>query len=130
MSSVTEERPDPLIDLADNDMNSFIPVEIVRNCHQPDFHDGWRIYRVRPKKYDKTTCCLRFSYIRFHYAEFYVNGKLLDVVDRHLNGEYITPFITAAPNSTLDIRILMRTENENPRYGAGIAGIAEICERD
>ena len=129
MSDVTTERPDPLVELADNDMNSFTPVELVRNCHQPDFHDGWRIYRVRPKVYEKTNICFRFDYIRFHYAEVYVNGKLLDTVDRHLNGEYITPFFEAPANSTLDVRILMRTENENPRYGAGLAGIAEIFER-
>ena len=129
MSAVTDERPDPLIELADNDMNSFTPVELVHYQHQPDFHDGWRIYRVCPRVYEKTTCALRFSYIRFHYAEIYVNGKLLDTVDRHLNGEYVTPFFNAQPNSTPDVRILMRTENENPRYGAGLAGIAEIYER-
>jgi beta-galactosidase len=129
MSEVTEERPDPLVEIADNDMNSFIPVQLVRNCHQPDFHDGWRIYRVQPKVYEKTNICFRFDYIRFHYAEVYVNGKLLDTIDRHLNGEYITPFFDAPANSTLDVRILMRTENENPRYGAGLAGIAEIFER-
>lgn len=129
MSDVTVERPDPLVEIADNDMNSFIPVQLVRNCHQPDFHDGWRIYRVCPKVFEKTNICFRFDYIRFHYAEIYVNGKLLDTVDRHLNGEYITPFFEAPANSTLDVRILMRTENENPRYGAGLAGIAEIFER-
>ena len=129
MSAVTDTRPDPLIELADNDMNSFIPVELVNHCHQPDFHDGWRIYRVQPRIYNKTSCSLKFSYIRFHYAEFYVNGKLIDTVDRHVNGEYVTPFFEAKPNSTVDVRILMRTENESPRYGAGLAGIAEINEK-
>ncbi len=129
MSEVSDTRPDPLIELADNDMNSFTPVELLNNCHQPDFHDGWRIYRVQPKIYNRTTCTLRFSYIRFHYAEFYVNGKLLDKVDRQLNGEYTTPSFTAEPNSVLDVRILMRTENESPVYGAGLAGIVEIFEK-
>ena len=104
-------------------------LNILNHCHQPDFHDGWRIYRVQPRIYNKTSCSLKFSYIRFHYAEFYVNGKLIDTVDRHVNGEYVTPFFEAKPNSTLDVRILMRTENESPRYGAGLAGIAEINEK-
>ena len=129
MSEVSDKRPDPLVVIADNDMNSFTPVQLVNEHHQTDFYNGWRIYRVRPKVYDSTILSLRFTYIRFHYAEVYVNGKLIDIVDRHLNGEYITPEFNAEPNSTLDIRILMRTENENPRYGAGLAGFAEINER-
>jgi beta-galactosidase len=129
MSDVTDYRPDPLVKLADNDMNSFIPVELVNHCHQKDFHDGWRIYRVQPKIGKRNTCCIRLSYARFHYAEFYVNGKLLDTKDEHVNGEYISPFFTVEPNTVADIRILMRTENENPRYGAGLAGIAEIYEK-
>ncbi len=129
MSDVTDYRPDPLVELADNDVNTFIPVELVKYCHQPDFHDGWRIYRVQPRITKKTHCSLRFSYIRFHYAEFYVNGKLIATVDEYTNGEYISPFFDVLPNSVADVRILMRTENEDPRYGAGLADIAEIYER-
>ena len=129
MSEVTDERPDALVELADNDMNSFSPVQLVSHRHQPDFHDGWRIYRVTPKIYVGTECKLRFSYARFHYAEIYVNGVLLDTVDRHVNGEYITPVFTAEKGSKADIRILMRTENESTVYGAGLAGIVEIFEK-
>ena len=129
MSDVTDYRPDPLVKIADNDMNSFIPVELVRHCHQKDFHDGWRIYRIQPKILDRNTCCIRFTYARFHYAEFYAHGKLIDTVDEHINGEYKTPFFTVEPNTVADIRILMRTENENPRYGAGLAGTAEMYEK-
>ena len=128
MSEVTKERPDPLVEIADNDMNSFAPVVLVNHTHQPDFYDGWRIYRVRPKVYDKTTCYFRFSYARFNYAEVYVNGKLLDVVDRRLNGEYTTPSFVAEAHSTLDVRILMRVENESPQFGAGLAGTVKIYE--
>jgi hypothetical protein len=53
----------------------------------------------------------------------------LDTVDRNLNGEYITPEFEAPKNSPLDVRILMRTENESTVYGAGLAGVAEIFEK-
>ena len=129
MSEVYDERPDPLVKLADNDMNSFSPVQLVYHRHQPDFHDGWRIYRVVPKIYIGSECKLRFSYARFHYAEIYVNGVLLDTVDRHVNGEYITPTFTAEKDSSVDIRILMRTENESTQYGAGLAGRVEMFEK-
>ena len=76
MSEVSAQRPDPLVEIAEDNMNSFIPVTFVRNCHQRDFYDGWRIYRVTPEIYDDATYTVRFSYIRFNYAEVYVNGKL------------------------------------------------------
>ena len=129
MSEVTDHRPDPLVKIADNDMNSFIPVELVRDHHQKDFYDGWRIYRVQPKIMERNNCCIRFTYARFHYVELYVNGQLIDTVDEYINGEYKTPFFTVEPNTVADIRILMRTENGNPRYGAGLAGVAEMCEK-
>ena len=129
MSEVTTERPDPLVEIAEDNMNSFIPVTFVRNCHQKDFYDGWRIYRVTPELYADATYSIRFSYIRFNYAEVYVNGKLYDTVKEKKNGYYEIPEILGKAGSSLDVRILMYVENETKQYGAGIAGIVEIQEK-
>ena len=128
MSSVSEEKPDPLVEISEDNMNSFIPVSFVRHCHQKDFYDGWRIYRVTPEIYSDAGYLVRFDYIRFNYAEVYVNGKLVDTVKEKKNGFYEIPRIDAKAGTTLDIRILMYVENETKEYGAGIAGIAEIQE--
>ena len=48
MSAITLEKPDPLVKIADNDMNSFTPVSCI-GSHQNDFHDGWRVYRFHAK---------------------------------------------------------------------------------
>ena len=129
MSSVTTDRPDPLVELADNDMNSFTPVTLLRNCHQKDFCNGWRIYRVTPKIYETADYEIFFEYIRFNYAEVYVNGKLIDTVNERKNGYYTIPVFKAEADTTADIRILMRTENEDERYGAGIARIVSIAQK-
>lgn len=125
-SAVTAERPDPLVELADNDMNSFVAVDLASIHCQLDFLDGWRIYRVQPQIYDNTKCYIRFSITRFYYAEVYVDGKLVEKVDRHLNGEYITPVFDVKANSKADVRILMRMDGADPNYGAGLAGVAEL----
>lgn len=129
MSSVTCDKPDATVRLADNDMNSFEPVTFVNHCHQKDFCDGWRIYRVTPEIYADASYLLRFSYIRFKYAEVYVNGKLIDKINERKNGEYATPEFFANAGEKVDIRILMYTDNENPLYGAGIAGIVEMFRK-
>lgn len=129
MSGVTSYKPDPLVNLADNDMNSFTPVTLVPHCHQRDFCNGWRIYRATPEIYNTAEYSVSFSYARFHYAEVYVNGVLVDMVNEHKNGNYVIPTFKAEAGTKVDIRILMRTENENEKYGAGLAGTVEIQEK-
>ena len=125
-SSVTSVRPDPLVKLADNDMNSFTAVELSGNNYQIDYLDGWRIYRVQPQIFNKTDCYVRFSKVCFNYAEIYVDGKLIDKVEGYLNGEYRTPFFKVNANSKSDIRILMYIDKAPSVEGAGIAGVAEL----
>ena len=120
------QKPDGLCQSAWESMSPFV---MALSYGAEDFYDGWRIYRVQPKIMERNNCCIRFTYARFHYVELYVNGQLIDTVDEYINGEYKTPFFTVEPNTVADIRILMRTENGNPRYGAGLAGVAEMCEK-
>ncbi len=129
MSSVTEERPDATIKLADNDMNSFSPVTLVNHHHQCDFYDGWRIYRVTPNIINTAVYQLNFTYMRSHYTEVYVNGELIDTVTEHLNGKYTTPEFELIGGTKADIRFLMYVRGETKTCGAGLAGLVEIVEK-
>lgn len=126
-STVWDEKPNPLVEIADNDMNSFIPVQLVNDHHQRDFRNGWRIYRICPKVHSNGTYTLSFSYARSLYTEVYVNGKHIDTVDRYINGRYTTKAFTVSDGETPDIRILMHAENES-ECGAGLAGRVEMME--
>ena len=127
MSAVTTEKPDPLMEIAGNDMNSFTPIRFVKNVFQEDFCDGWRIYRTRPKTTKEGIYKLDFIRARFRYMEVYVNGKQIDVVDEYTRGKYVTKPFAVKENETLDIRILMYVENESP-IGAGITDRVEMKE--
>ena len=125
-SAVTADRPDPLVELADNDMNSFVPVDLVGDHYQLDYLSGWRIYRVQPQIFDKTECYVRFSKICFDYAEIYANGKLVDKVEQHISGGYITKSFNLVADSKADIRILTHINKAIHYEGAGLAGIVEL----
>ena len=127
MSDVTDEKPDPLVKINDDDMNSFIPVQFVEACHQRDFRNGWRIYRVCPKVQGGGVYTLNFSYGRSLYTEIYVNGKHVETIDKYINGQYTTKQFTVEAGDTPDIRILMHCQNES-EYGAGFAGRVEMME--
>ncbi len=127
MSNVTDEKPDPLVKISDDDMNSFIPVQFVEACHQRDFRNGWRIYRVCPKVQGGGVYTLNFSYARSLYTEIYINGQHIETIDKYINGLYVTKQFTVAAGDTPDIRILMHCQNES-EYGAGFAGKVEMME--
>lgn len=125
-SSVTQERPDPLIELADNDMNSFSAVDLSGDHYQLDYTTGWRIYRVQPQMFGKTNAYIRFSRINVGYAEIYADGVLVDKIGQPITGEYITPVFKVNGNKNTDIRILTHIESANEYEGAGFAGIVEL----
>ena len=111
MSAITAEKPDPLVKIADNDMNSFTPVSCI-GCHQNDFHDGWRIYRFHTKLPEN--CKYGFSFLNFvsDHTEVYVAGKLIFATDEEFGCFYggastlSFPF-EAKPNDNAEFRILL-----------------------
>lgn len=125
-SAITKDRPNPLIAIADNDMNSFAAIELAADHFQIDYQSGWRIYRVQPQIFDMTEYYIRFSKICFGYAEIYVNGQLVDKVEHAVNGEYVTPKFTVIPYCKADIRILTHISEAIYYEGAGLAGCAEL----
>lgn len=126
-STVSAEKPNPLVEIADNDMNSFIPVQLVNEHHQKDFRNGWRTYRICPKVHGNGTYTLDFTYARSLYTELYINGQHVETIDHYINGRYTSKSFAVTDGQPLDIRILMHAENES-EYGAGLAGRVEMIE--
>lgn len=126
MSAVTEYRPDPIAKIADNDMNSFTPVQFTRDLRQKDFMHGWRVYRTTPKIIRNGTYKIEFSNILFDTAEIFVNGKQIDCINVQHEGKYVTSSFESTEMNA-DIRILLYADTDNDK-GAGIAGRVELKE--
>ena len=127
MSAVTEEKPDAAAEIADNDMNSFTPIQFVKDVFQSDFRNGWRIYRTRPKAIKDGEYRLDFLRARFAYGEIYVDGALVDKIETPVRGGYVSKPFTVKADTTLDIRILLNVQNEK-FPAAGISGRVEMKE--
>lgn len=127
MSEVTEEKPDATAEIADNDMNSFTPIQFVKDVFQSDFRNGWRIYRARPKAIKDGEYRLDFLRARFADGEIYVDGVLVDKIEEPVRGAYVSKPFAVKAGETLDIRILLHVVNE--RFpAAGISGRVEMKE--
>lgn len=127
VSEVSEDRPDVLREMKDNDMNSFVPVTFTQNIPD-DFSKGWRIYRVTPKFPSDSSVTLHFARVCFNDAEVYVNGVCIDRIKDAKNGAYETPAFSVQAGQQEDIRILMHATGENNIQFAGIAGQVEVRE--
>ena len=125
MSAITLEKPDPLVKIADNDMNSFTPVSCI-GSHQNDFHNGWRIYRFHARLPEN--CKYGFSFLNFvsDHTEVYVDGKLIFATDEKLGCFYSAasafsfPF-EAEPNDNAEFRILLHETDAD--YGGMRDGV-------
>ena len=105
-SVVTAKRPDPLIQLSDNDMNTFTAVEFSWDYFQRDFKSGWRIYRATPVVSDKQMI-LEFPAVRAAFMEVYVDGKQIFVSTENMEESVVCSF-KANPGEMIDIRILVQ----------------------
>lgn len=124
MSDSFNERPDPLMEIADNDMNTLTPLIIPAIGHQRDFQYGWRIYRTRPilpkgsGKYE-----LYFPEIKGHKIEIYVNGELLAEAS-YPTGDVLTVDFEGKENEKAEIRILIFAEQNY--HGCGISKFVSL----
>ena len=127
MSEVTQTKPDATAKIDDNDMNSFTPIQFVKDVFQSDFRNGWRIYRTRPNVCKDGVYRLDFLRARFTYGEIYVDGKLIDRIEAPVRGGYISAPFSVKSNTAPDIRILLHVDNEITP-AAGISGRVEMKE--
>lgn len=105
-SVITKERPDPLVKLAEDDMNSFTPVELSESRYPKDFTFGWRIYRLTPTLFD-TEMRLRFYEVRAAQMEVYVDNARVYVSNGEIKGKVFCDFV-GKKGDMADIRILLK----------------------
>lgn len=124
MSELSEQRPDPLVQLSDNDMNSFIPVRFQAEHYQVDFLKGWRIYRVVYDAHGAYT--LRFGKVFAESFEVYAGSKLLCKKEA-LRHETVSCCFDAEGKT--EIRVLVHGKTDDP-LGCGIAGSVKITRNN
>ncbi len=116
-SAVTDTRPDPLVKLADNDMNTFMPLQLSAK-RQEDFKNGWCIVRMRPELPDKLRnnphTALHFEDVRCLRIEVYVDG-VIQMAAEDVCGSFTSPLYTAS--KTPDIRVLMHAWDDDAPCG-------------
>ncbi len=132
MSSVTDERPDALVYIADNDMNSFMPMSFAIGEYQKDFRHGWRIYRAVINAVNGGSSVLHMVSAMHDFVSVYVNGEnVLELFDGEMyEKSYKTNAFRTKKDEVLDIRILVHAANGTDARGAGFATGIFIEEAD
>ncbi len=120
MSRVYDTRPDPLMYIADDDQNSFIPVEFTHGVLQEDFNDGWRIYRVKTEARESGNYVFKFVWASWNEAEIYVNDRCVCKRGEHI-GQTDTPPFPLTKGEALDIRFLLCAKDKKNDGGAGFS---------
>lgn len=126
MSDIYNERPDPLVKIADNDFNSFIPINVV-GSHQNDFHSGYRIYRtfITAPKGNKFEMNL-INYVADE-TEVYISGKCVYSEKNSTGGEKSANFsVELRAGERAEVRILLF--NRDAPYGGIRDGIKIVAE--
>ncbi len=125
MSRVFDEKPDPLMYIADDDQNSFTPVTFVHGAVQSDFNDGWRIYRVKTTAPEDGKYIIKMVWAAWTSAEIYVNDIAFKGFDDH-RGPIDTPVFELKAGEKLDIRFLLHAVNCKSNGGAGFADFISL----
>lgn len=124
MSDITDVRPNPLIKLSDDNMNSFFAVGLKNGEYQTDYNTGWRIYRAMPWVKDGNYI-LTLPNVYVDKVEIYIDGDLLYKNDTALHGGEIKVPFSSQNSATKEIRILTYVESATDK-GAGISEAIRI----
>lgn len=122
VSEVTAERPDPLVELREDNMNSFMAVGFEEDRYQPDFVKGYRIYRATPAL-EEGEYKLILPRIYADSVEIYVDGNLCLEKREEMRSATVEAVFTKTEKA--DIRILIGIDNDTPD-GAGISKAVRI----
>lgn len=128
VSETFDVRPDPLMVIADDDMNSFTPFIVPPKDWQRFFTNGWRIYRTKQTlaKGDGEYV-LSFPAIKGDVIEIYINGKMHAKESYRFGDEVIISFY-GKQNEQIEIRVLIFANNDF--YGCGISKVVRLEKKD
>lgn len=124
VSSVFTERPDPLMKIHDNDMNTFTPFIVPPTGYRCDFNAGWQIYRtVQSLQKGEGEYELAFSSIKGEVVEVYVNG-VLKASGSYPLADKVSVSFKGKDNEMVEIRVLVSANNN--LAGCGISGFVTL----
>ena len=128
MSEIFADRPDPLVELREDNMNSFMAVGFKSDVYQLDYFNGWRTYRAMHKINEAGRYELNFPRVYADKIEIYVDGKLIHKVDSLIDSGSVSAFFEVEEPKEIEMRMLFFAENATPR-GAGICEAIRIYKQ-
>jgi len=120
MSEITKERPDPLVELSEDNMNSFVPVGFLDTQYQSDYQSGWRTYRAAYDIRSAGVYKLDMPKVYADQLEIYVDGRCCYKAEGPVLHEAVSCLLEFAKEQKTELRILFYVENTNA-IGGGIA---------
>jgi len=124
-SAIVQERPDPLVALSEDNMNSFTPVGFQDTQYQTDYKKGWCIYRAVYETDQPGTYKLDISKVYGDQLEIYADGMCCYRAVQPLHHENVSCLFEAEGNKSVEIRILFYVEETNA-LGGGIKEAVRI----
>lgn len=113
------DRPDPLVEIADNDMNSFESISFDMWNIRPGFVDGYKIFRnimnipTSSNPNAKGICELTFSELYASELEVYIDGEKI-YSDSAEYGKPLTVSFDINGRTKVELRVLMKAEHGKP----------------
>lgn len=128
MSEVFSERPDPLVELREDNMNSFMAVGFKADVYQLDYFKGWRTYRAMHDIPEAGTYEISLPNVYADSIEIYVDSKLVHATKGATYGKEVSCLIEADEPKKIELRMLFYAENA-PAKGAGICEAVRIYKQ-
>jgi len=122
MSEISKDRLDPLVQLSDNDMNSFVPIRFQMGHYQVDYFSGWRIYRTVFTPPAAGCYTMTVGSVFAEDLEIWVGGKCCCKESKLHHRRLTCRFAADAP---VEVRILTNVRTDDPN-GAGLSQWVQI----
>jgi len=128
MSEITAQRPDPLVELREDNMNSFMAVGFAADVYQLDYFAGWRTYRAMYDINEAGDYEINLPNVYADRIEIYVDGECIRTVDSSVHGQGVSAFVKVDAPKKIEMRMLFYAEKAGPN-GAGIREAIRIYKQ-
>lgn len=110
MSEVTAERPDPLVELREDNMNSFMTVGFAYDVYQMDFMSSWRTYRAMHDITSAGTYKISMPNVYADSIEIYVDGKCVHTTDAPVYMGEVSCMVEFDEPKKIELRMLFNVK--------------------
>ena len=128
MSELFSERPDPLVELREDNMNSFMAVGFAYDVYQMDYMSGWRTYRAMHDITSAGTYKLHLPNVYADSIEIYIDGKLVHTTDAPVYMGEVSCTLEFDEPKKIEMRMLFNV-NKAGLLGGGIREAIRIYKQ-